>query len=277
MKRLILAAVVLLLTGCATQIQHGLDERDANEIVSVLVARGFDAKKVPEKGKKPTWAIELGERDATEAMRLLTELKLPRPQRLKTQTLAQSGGGLIDTPAQERLRQLEAQEGDIEESLETMDGVASASVELVVPPSPRPGQPAVPSKAAVLLRVRPEALERLTQQRAELRALVAAAVDGLKADDVVLVVDVVSLPAPPPAKDESSLRPLVVTLGVAMSALAFVLVLVGWRMRRARSAAPLTAPKPEAGSPSTVVSSPQAPPPVMPKPVINANLQKKVA
>ena len=143
MIRNLLFAAVFFLTACSSQIQHGLDERDANEIVSALVARGFEVRKVAEKGKKPTWAIELDDTQATEAMRVLNELKLPRPARLKTQTLAQSVG-LIDTPSAERLRQLEAQEGDIEESLETMDGVASAAVELVVPPPPRPGQLATP-------------------------------------------------------------------------------------------------------------------------------------
>src|SRR4051812_45488699 len=162
MKNILLAAV-LAFSACATQIQHGLEERDANEIVSALVARGFEVKKVAEKGKKPTWAIELDDAQATEAMRVLNELKLPRPARLKTQSLAQSVG-LIDTPAAERLRQLEAQEGDIEESLETMDGVASVSVELVVPPPPRPGQVSVPSKASVLVRAQPVALEKLQMQ-----------------------------------------------------------------------------------------------------------------
>jgi len=42
--------LLLILAACRAQIQHGLDERDANEVVSALVSRGFDAKKVSEKG-----------------------------------------------------------------------------------------------------------------------------------------------------------------------------------------------------------------------------------
>jgi type III secretion protein J len=131
-------AALLLLTACRAQIQHGLDERDANEIVTELHARGFDAQKVPEKGKKPTWAIELDDGKATDALRVLTELKLPRKPRKTTQALVESAS-LIETPSAERLRQLEAQEGDLEEALETMDGVKSAAVELVVAAPPRPG------------------------------------------------------------------------------------------------------------------------------------------
>lgn len=268
MKRALLLVFVVL-SGCATQIQHGLEERDANEIVSALVARGFDAKKVPEKGKKPTWAIELDDSQATEAMRVLTELKLPRPARLKTQTLAASTG-LIDTPSAERLRQLEAQEGDIEESLETMDGVTSASVELVVPAAPRPGQPAIPSKASVLLRVHPDALERLQQQRSQLRALVAASVEGLQSDDVVLVVDPVVIPSAPPRVDSrGTLRPLVMGLGVALSVLAMVLVFIAYRMRAMKAAVQSTATR--------APEPPVTPPHVPPRPVINPSVQRKVA
>ncbi|MFT3706673.1 MAG: flagellar M-ring protein FliF [Archangium sp.] len=265
----LISSLCLLLSACATQIQHGLDERDANEIVSVLVARGFDAKKVAEKGKKPTWAIELEDGDATEAMRVLTELKLPRPQRLKTQTLAQNAG-LIDTPGAERLRQLEAQEGDIEESLETMDGVASAAVELVVPAPSRPGQPTTPSKASVLLRVQSDALERMQMQRAELRALVAGAVDGLKSDDVVLVIDAVTIPVAatrPPAQTDS-MRPLVVVLGATLTALALVLVLLAWKLKKSKSAE-VTAAAPVANS---VTPAPQPQ-----RPVVSPAVQRKVA
>ncbi|MGV3625760.1 MAG: flagellar M-ring protein FliF [Archangium sp.] len=267
MKRALLMLFVVL-SGCATQVQHGLEERDANEIVSALVARGFDAKKVPEKGKKPTWAIELDDSQATEATRVLIELKLPRPQRLKTQTLA-ANAGLIDTPSAERLRQLEAQEGDIEESLETMDGVTSASVELVVPAAPRPGQPAIPSKASVLLRVHPDAMERLQQQRTQLRALVAASVEGLQSDDVVLVVDPVVIPAAPPRVDSrTTLRPLVIGLGIALSVLAMVLVFIAYRMRSMKVAAKAT----------PVAQQPVAtPPPAPQRPVINPSVQRKVA
>lgn len=267
------ALALVALSACSVQIQHGLDERDANEIVSVLDARGFDARKVPEKGKKPTWAIELDEKRATEAMRVLTELKLPRPQRLKTQTLAQ-GGGLIETPAAERLRQLEAQEGDIEEALETMDGVVSAAVELVVPPPPRPGVTPSPSKASVLLRVQPTAQEHMEQQRAELRALVAASVDGLSADDVVLVVDPVVLPEPPPpvVQAEPALKPLVVALGGALSIVALLLIVLAWKLRKAQRAVASNASAPTQPQPGR-----GAPTPTPSRPVVNPAVQRKVA
>jgi type III secretion protein J len=255
-----------LLTGCTAQLQHGLDERAANEVVTALVANGFKAQKVPEPGKKPTWAVEVDDAHATAALRVLTELKLPRATRLTTQELTKSTS-LIETPGAERLRQLEAQEGDLEVALEGMDGVTSAAIELVVPAPPRPGVASAPSKAAVLVQVRPDALERLQQQRGELRALVAAGVEGLHVDDVVLVLDPITLqPAPAEAQPADHLRALLVVLSLALSVAAGLVMLLAFRLRRVARAVP-----PER---SVVVAVQPAP---TPRPVVNPAVQRKVA
>jgi type III secretion protein J len=236
-----LGLAALLLTACSTAIQHGLEERDANELVSVLVTRGVHARKAPEKGKKPTWAVEVEEEETTLALQVLTELKLPRPPRSTLRSLVQSPG-LIETPAAERLRQLAGQAGDLEQALETLGGVTQASVELVVSSPPRPGQAGTPSKAAVVLRVRPEALEHLTQQRPELRALVAGGVEGLKADDVVLVLDPVTLDPALPARPAEGSRPLVLALTAGVSLASVVLVALALVLRRRREAPRTAAP-----------------------------------
>ncbi len=239
-RTILFSVVVMVLAGCRAQIQHGLDERDANEVVSALVAHGFDAKKVAEKGKKPSYAIELDDEHATDALRVLTELKLPRPARTTTKDLA-SQTSLVETPATERMRQLEAQKGDLGQMLEGMDGVESASVELVVPAPPRPGLPAAPSKAAVLIRARPEAMERLTAQRGGLQSLVAGAVDGLKADDVAVVLDPVVVRAPTPKADAADAAPkfrqVAIGLAAACLLMAVLLMVVTASLLRARQRA----------------------------------------
>lgn len=248
-------AMLLVLCGCRSQIQHGLDERDANEVLSALLAQGFDATKVPEKGKRPTWAIEVDDERANDALRLLVELKLPRAPRTTTRELV-GQTSLVETAQAERLRQLEAQEGDLEQSLEALDGVTSAAVELVVPPPARPGQPPVTSKASVLLRVHSEAAERLLTQRQELKALVAGAVDGLRVDDVVLVVDTVTAPsAPAAAATEPGLRALAAVLAALLSLCCVGLVLLARRVRRSTGTAPapavITGEKPPSSAPPT--------------------------
>jgi type III secretion protein J len=263
--------LLLILAACRSQIQHGLDERDANEIVSVLVGRGFDARKEQEKGKKPTWAIDVDDDRAAEALRVLTELKLPRPARTTTRDVA-AQSGLIETPATERLRQMEALEGDIEQTLETMDGVVSAGVEIVVPAPARPGQVPSPSKASALLRVHPESLERITQQRTQLKELIAGSVEGLKPDDVALVVDPVELHVAPPAQPQDAstrLKVMVLVLSVLLTAVAGVLAVLCVHLRR------LT--RKNKPAPQAPAVKPAPTPAPAPKPVIAQGAQRKVA
>ncbi len=264
MKRSLLVVSLVVFAACRSQIQHGLEERDANEVVSALLARGFSAEKVSEKGKKPTFSIDVEEAQVNDALRVLTELKLPRPPRTTTRDVT-AQAGLIETPGAERLKQMEAQEGDVEQSLETMDGVTSAAVELVVPAPARPGMPAIPSKASVLLRVQPESIERVQQQRAEIRALVAASVEGLKSDDVVMVIDPVTTQIGTPAQraPEAQLKLVVLSLAVLVALMACGLIFAAVRMRALRNR-PL--------APAAALT-----PPHVPKPTINPNVQRRVA
>ena len=277
MKRRLMLVVAFVLAACRSQIQHGLDERDANEIVTVLVSRGFQAQKVAEKGKKPTWAIEVEDDRATDAMRVLTELKLPRPQRTTTRDVAQSGG-LIDTPSAEKLRQVEALEGDIEQTIETMDGVVSAGVELVVPLASRPGVVANPSKASALLRVHPQSLERLQQQREQLKSLIAGSVEGLKPDDVALVVDPVETHVTmvvPEVADIIRYKVIIIVLAVLLTLVSGLLVGMTLHLRRMmKPAPPVPAPAAPAAPPAARPAPPPTPP--LPKPVI-ATAARKVA
>ena len=69
-RRCLLPILLLLgATACRERIQHGLDERQANELQTVLAGRGLDARKVPESGKKPTWAIEVADEQSSSAVR----------------------------------------------------------------------------------------------------------------------------------------------------------------------------------------------------------------
>ena len=101
MRPLFAVACALFAAGCQTQIQHGLDERTASELQTVLIERGFEAEKVLEPGKKPTWGIQVSDDRATDATRVLSELGLPRPA---TRGFSEvfSRGSLVPSPTEER-------------------------------------------------------------------------------------------------------------------------------------------------------------------------------
>ena len=261
------ALVVLMFSACSEPIQHGLDERQANEIQSVLVERGLDAEKLVEPGKKPTWCIQVPSEQATDAVRILSELGLPRP---RAEGLAEvfGKGSLVPSPTEERALYQEAISGELVRTLESVDGVASARVHLVLPLPPRPGAAPQPAKASAFLKVRPGAAERVNLMKEDLRALVAGSVENLGADQVTLVVSEVAtaVPARPGPASSSSLPPLrvaVAGLGGTVTLLSLALVWLALRLRRerARAAEALRRPQPAQprGTPAAGTAAATAP------------------
>ena len=246
----------VLAVGCSAEVQHGLDERQANEIQTVLLERGFRARKRVEEGRPPTWAVEVEPADAADAVRVLAELGLPRPRPAGVRELLKPG--LVPDPLEQHALLLEAQSGELSRTLEGVDGVVSARVHLVRPQPTRAGVPPAPTKAAVYLRVQPAAAAHLAVRRDELRALVAGSVEGLEPAAVTLVLSEVVTTVPPrgTAPERPGWRPglLVVGLLVLGAGSAGAGALLRRRGRRA--------PSPAAGPTSValrpVVQSPLA-------------------
>ncbi|MFZ5467848.1 MAG: flagellar M-ring protein FliF [Myxococcota bacterium] len=245
-----LFASAVWVTGCRSQIQQSLDERQANELQTVLVERGFDARKVPVSGKKPAWAVEVPNEQASDAVRVLAELGLPRATVPTTMDVL-GRGGLVPTPAEERARMVVGLAGDLARTLESLDGVASAHVHLVLPPPARSGQAPVEAKASALVRASPGAAARVTQIREELKALIAGGVEGLTAGNVTLVVSEVATHVQSPVAGSSPvtrLRVLLTAMGITVSVLAVVMVLLTLRIRHFRNlvtrASPTAKPQP---------------------------------
>ena len=255
--------LLLCATGCQERIQHGLDERQANELQRVLIERGLDARKVPEAGKKPAWAIEVAEEQASDAVRILAELGLPAPVEDEGCDVF-GGGGLVRTPVEEQLCRVRVMEQGLEKTLRTVDGVLLARVHLVVPPPPRPGHAPAPAKASALLRVAPGQEGMLQGSREVLRALIAGGVEGLSPEAVSLMVDEVSTrvvaPAPGPSP-LARLRALLAVLSLAVTGLSVGLILLVLRLRSLRA-------REEAAS---------AVPPAPTRPVVASGTPRKVA
>lgn len=246
-RRHLIILLLLGLTACRERIQHGLDERQANELQAVLIERGLDARKVPEAGKKPTWSIEVTDEHSSDAVRILAELGLPRAAE-EVGCDVFGGSGLVRTPTEEGVCRVRVLERGLEKTLQTVEGVLLARVHLAVPAPARPGQVPAPSKASAMLRVAPGNAARVRQSSETLRALIAGGVEGLSPDSVSLLVDEVSTRVEVPAGGGMSLltrlRALLAVLGGVVTGLAVALVLVTLRMRHYRASVPAAPPVP---------------------------------
>jgi type III secretion protein J len=180
-----------LLTGCATPIAGGLDEGDANRIVIALDRASIEATKETDPAVEGKFHVTVQKDDAARAITTLQGEELPRP-RSPGVLDAIDKGALVPSAAQEHAQLVAGTAGDLERTLESIDGVLTARVHLSVPSAdPLSGAPPGKTTASVLIEhrgVAPPVVE------GSVARLVAGGVPGLAPADVAVVM--VGRPAP---------------------------------------------------------------------------------
>jgi type III secretion protein J len=228
-------ALALVAGGCTTNRLHGIDERAANDAARALERAGIGAEKMSEDGggagASARFTVRVARGDGARALDLLRALGLPRePRHGFAETYGQPS--LIPTPSEERARYVDAVAGELERTLEGVDGVVSARVHLVLEetdPLALDAKARAGARAAVLLTTRPG---HTPIAREDVQRLVAGSVAGLDAGSVAVVVA-----AAPAIEDEgagaarlSAVGPLRVTPGsrtMLVGALAAAIGLLG--------------------------------------------------
>jgi type III secretion protein J len=194
--RRVFAIALFFVLGCTVPVQNGLDEGSANEVITALERAGIGAEKAANEGGGAegggNYTVKVSRSDVARAMELMQTLGLPRTRR---SGLAEMYGqpSLVPSPTEERARFLEALGNDIERTLETIEGVVSARVHLVLAesdPLAADPRPRVPAQAAVLLKTR--AGVKIGLEESHIQRLVAGSVPGLQPSGVA----VVTTPAP---------------------------------------------------------------------------------
>jgi type III secretion protein J len=196
-KALMLAPLLLsmALVGCSERLHGSLTEREANEILAALAARGVGAKKEKEAGRgSGTFEIRTASRELPRALALLAELGLPREPAPGLEKLL-GEGGLIPSELEEEAKLVAVMQAELTETLRRIDGVIDARVHVALPRKPGvfESSPQKP-RASVFLKTRGDP----TYDVASVRALVAGGVRGLEAD-AVEVVGVAAIRAVPVA------------------------------------------------------------------------------
>jgi type III secretion protein J len=251
-------ALALTLAACAVPVAGTLDDAEANRVAVALVRAGVDATKEPDPTAEGRWRVVVSREDVTHAISVLRDEELPRstpPGVLE----AVGKGALVPSEAAEHAQLTAGIAGDLERSLQGIDGVLRARVHLSVP-APNPLRDTVPPRgtASVLLEHRGSTPPISADS---VQHLVAGGVAGLLSTDVTVVM--VSRPAParswgdtelghvgPIAVARTSLRQLQAAL-VALVALvaALAAMTLSLRARLSRARAELAQPKPPAARP----------------------------
>lgn len=234
----ICAALPLLLPlmGCKTDLYTKVQEREANEMLALLLGKGVDAARVV--GKDGASTIQVEEKQLAYSIDLLNVEGLPR-QSFKNLGEVFKGAGLVASPIEERARYVYALSEELSRTISDIDGVLSARVHVVLPKNDLLRQDATPSSASVFIRHGSNA--KVSALLPQIKMLVANSVEGLSYDKVAVVfVPVERAPlepsraassAPP---EKSALAPLL-ALGVGGAGAALGIasyLLLGARIRQ---------------------------------------------
>ncbi len=213
----------LLVTACADEeILHGLDERQANEVLVALDGAGIRGGKGREEGAERAWVVSVPARDSPRAQRVLADASLPRARPPGFGDVF-SKGSMVPTPTEEHALYLHALGGELALTIEAIDGVVGARVHVGLPqPDPlRPGDRS-PPRGSVLVKCLPASCEAVRRLEGGIRSLVAGAADGLDpaAVSVVFAEATESSSRAPPAGPSRSVLLVVLAAVAALGAAA---------------------------------------------------------
>jgi len=191
----LLLLIVLCACGKVVDLQSGLKDADANEMVTVLNRHGIDAQK---RITKEGVALSVKDTDIARATEALNAAGLPR-RNLSNLGQVFKKEGMISTPLEERVRYIHGLSSELEYTLQQFDHVVSARVHVVLPERVAPGEPIQPSSAAVFIKYVPPLDEDAVVPR--VRNLVASSIPGLSSEEgrgkvsVVLAASELTAPA----------------------------------------------------------------------------------
>lgn len=198
----VLLVCLLPLCGCLSRdLQSGLSEQDAQEIVVVLKQNGLEAyptrEAASDRDAAPVWTVRVkgGGRNLMAAWQVMQDNGLPR-QKVKGLEEIFSGKGMIPTASEEKARMLVGLSGELTRTLKSVTGVVDARVQVVLPENSPLLDKAQwsPTTASVLVKHRGSA-PPLTED--EIKSLVARGVEGLQPENVAVVFKRISATSSP--------------------------------------------------------------------------------
>lgn len=230
-----LCLLLLLLTGCKAQLYSSLSERDAMEMIAILLHHDISADRTITKDGTST--IEVDQSRIADAVSLLNANRYPRTAYANMGEVFEQKG-MVSSPTAERARFIYALSQELAKTLNGIDGVLTARVHIVLPKNDPLEGDTQPAAAAVF--IRHDADMPIVQLLPKIKMLVANSIEGLSYDKVSVIL----LPVPRPATPKLPAEPPAGAWSWAGWALALAWPLVGaafllWRRINGRPTAPV--------------------------------------
>ena len=192
---LLLAIVATIFSSCNPHetIVNALTEKEANEIIVFLAGKYVVAKKIKSEessSKEVLWNISVPRSQATESMALLNTAGLPRK---KGETLLSlfSGGGLVSSEAQEKIRYRAGLAEQIAGTIRKIDGILDVDIQLSFPAAGSVGEADKEGKVTASVYVKHQGV--LDDPNAHLvtkiKRLVASSINSLEFENVTVISD----------------------------------------------------------------------------------------
>ncbi|MBC8719591.1 type III secretion inner membrane ring lipoprotein SctJ [Ochrobactrum sp. Marseille-Q0166] len=236
-KLFFLMAVLVILAGCEDELNRGLDEREANLMMSNLLKHNIGSSKQSQKDGTVKLFVERSK--FAKAVELLESLKLPRPKYVNVGELFKDTG-LISNPLQEWARFVYARSQELAKSISEMPGVVSAEVHIASPRKVDPFTEVTPPSASVLVVIEPELTDPAIIP--QIKSLISYSIENMSYDRVAVVVSRVEPASFPvervvtvagfsvPEAQLSKVFTLILVAGLAISVAAGVAFSVLWRI-----------------------------------------------
>jgi type III secretion protein J len=187
-----LALAALAAAGCQTAVLNGLSEQDTNHAIAALQRHGITAAKEPDNPEARTWKVLVPSRDTPKAWTILQQYRLPAQPGRRFQDVF-GKNKLVVAPIEEKALFLEALQGEIGHTLESVSGIVSARVHVALPETDLSGQTRGEAKASVMLEYHPDASSQSPLRPDEVQRLVASGVSDLKPENVSVIMKPVEL------------------------------------------------------------------------------------
>lgn len=180
--RLVLLIGVLVLQACKVELYSGLDERQANQMISELMKHGIQAKRYAMKDGK--LAVSVDENLFSTAVQILEASDLPEAKFVSLGEVFK-GNGLVASPIQEKAQLIYAMSQELSNTVSKVDGIRTARVHVDIPEENTRMKSNKQASAAVFVRYNPGV--NIDILIPKIKSLVAASLSDLDYERVTVI------------------------------------------------------------------------------------------